>query len=126
MEIIVAPDPDKTYKVTLDGKSYNLRIKYLQRLTNEATGNPIKADEFTISISLAGGEPFITTSLKTNRNILKMYRARENCPKGILMLRDYTADFNFANTGEGYTPERVSYSELGTRFILIYTPPPSS
>ena len=122
MELLIAPSPDKTYKVTLDGKSYNLRIKYLQRLTNVATGHPIKADEFSMELSIAGGEPFIYSALKTNRNILRPYRARPDCPTGTLMLRDFTADSSLADTGKDYFPERVTYDQLGIRFILIYTP----
>ncbi len=120
MEIVITPDPDKTYSVILDETSYDLRIKYNQRLTNEST-TPVKADEFIIEISLAGGIPFITSSLKTNRNILEPYRSRVGCPQGTLMLRDYLADTTLSTTFR-YTPERCTYEELGTRFILIYTP----
>lgn len=119
-EIVITSDPNKTYKsVDLDGTKYDITIKYLQRLTNEAT-TPVKADEFILDLALAGGDPFLSTSLKTNRDVLKPFRYKDDCPKGILMLRDYTAIKSLL-IGGVYMPERVSYDTIGTRFILTYT-----
>ena len=119
-EILIESSPDKTYKnVFLDGVSYDIRIRYLQRLTNVAT-TPIKADEFTLELALAGGNPFLTTSLKTHRDILQPHRYKPECPKGILVLQDLTAIKSLI-TGGVYMPERVSYETIGTRFILTYT-----
>lgn len=112
-------DPDKTYKVTLDGQTYDLRVRYNQRETNVATGTPIKADEFTISIGLTGRTPNIQTPLKTNRNILRPHRYKEDCPEGVLVLRDISADTSKAEGGL-YDPDRVGYDTLGTRYLLIY------
>ncbi|MCG3741993.1 hypothetical protein EXA18_00655 [Vibrio cincinnatiensis] len=120
-EILLTSSPDKTYKnVFLDGVSYDIRIRYLQRLTNVAT-TPIKADEFTLELALSGGNPFLTTSLKTNRDVLRPFKYKPECPKGILVLQDLTAVKSLI-TGGLYMPERVSYDTIGTRFVLIYTP----
>lgn len=119
-EIILEESPDKIYKsITLDEVSYDIRIKYLQRLTNEAT-TPVKADEFILELSLSGGAPFIKTSLKTSRDVLRPFRYLDDCPQGYLILRDYTA-LNSLLKGGVYQPERVSYGTLGKRFILTYS-----
>lgn len=118
-EIVISSDPDKTYKnILLDGVSYDIRVRYLQRLTNEAT-TPIRADEFTLELSLSGGDPFLSSSLKTNRDILAPFKYIEDCPQGTLMLFDRTATDSLL-VGGVYAPERVSYDTIGDRFVLTY------
>ena len=112
-------DPDTTYKVTLDGQSYDIRVRYNQRETNVATGNPIKADEFEILIGLTGRTPSIKTPLKTNRDILRQHRYKDDCPKGVLVLRDNSADRSRSEGGL-YDPDRVGFDTLGTRYVLVY------
>ncbi|CAH9012851.1 conserved hypothetical protein [Vibrio phage 193E37-1] len=123
-EILLEQIPDKTYRLTLSGRDYDFRVKYLQRLTNVAKGKPVKADEFSLSIALAGEEPEIYSSLKTNRDILQSHRYKSSCPEGMLMLRDVTADNELAKgNSANYSPERNSYEEIGERFKLIYVTP---
>ena len=112
-------DADMTYKTTLDGNSYDIRIRYNQRETNVATGKPIIADEFELSIASAGKTSNIKTPMKTNRDLLRQHRYKEDCPPGALVLRDLSAD---KSKGEGglYDPDRVSFEALGTRFVLVY------
>lgn len=120
-EIVTTSTPDQVYKnVDLDSTSYDIRIRYLQRLTNVATTS-ISADEFTLELSLAGDDPFLTTSLKTSRDVLAPFRYLDDCPQGILMLRDFTALKSLLTDGI-YMPERVSYDTIGSRFVLTYTP----
>ncbi len=121
-KIVVKPDPDMVYKAVLDGQSYDIRIRYNQRLTNVSSGNPISADAFEIWIGLSGKAPILQTPLKTNRNLLLPYKYRPDCPQGILVLRDFTADSSRAD-GEYYDPERVSYTTLGDRFQIMYISP---
>jgi hypothetical protein len=121
--IPVSSDPDTSYIVTLDGISYKIRLQYLQRLTNESyegTWSNYTADQFLIHIGLSGEEGYpIRTSLKVNRDILAPYHHRESCPSGILMLRDLLADNTYL-TGGLYIPERVTYEDLGVRYVLVY------
>lgn len=122
MAIRVIPlkqDADTTYKVTLDSVTYDLRVKYNQRETNVATGNPIKADEFEILIGLSGRTPNIKTPMKTNRDLLRQHRYKEDCPAGVLVLRDLSADKSKVEGGL-YDPDRVGYDTLGTRYLLVY------
>lgn len=112
-------DADTTYKVILGSVTYDLRVRYNQRETNVATGNPIKADEFEISLGLTGRTATIKSPLKTNRDILRQHRYKEDCPSGILVLRDLTADRSSAEGGL-YDPDRVGYDTLGTRYVLLY------
>lgn len=112
-------NPDKTYRVTLDDVTYDLRVRYNQRETNVSTGNPIKADEFEISLGLTGRTPNIKTPLKTNRDLLRQHRYKEDCPKGALVLRDISADRSLLEGGL-YDPDRVGYNTLGTRYQLFY------
>lgn len=112
-------DADNTYKITLDFVTYDIRVRYNQRETNVATGNPIKADEFEMSIGLSGREPNIKTPLKTNRDLLAQHRYKEDCPAGVLVLRDLSADRSRAEGGL-YDPDRVGYDTLGTRYLLVY------
>ena len=65
-KIVVKPDPDMVYKAVLDGQSYDIRIRYNQRLTNVSSGNPISADAFEIWVGLSGKDPILQTPLKTN------------------------------------------------------------
>ncbi|AGH32058.1 hypothetical protein VPIG_00202 [Vibrio phage PWH3a-P1] len=116
-------DPYKSYRVTLDGESYDVVVQYNQRLINQTSTNknflPESADSFTISVALTGSDPILKTSLKTNRDILGPYKYREGCPQGTLILRDTAADANLVD-GKLYAPERVSYEGIGTRFLLLY------
>lgn len=112
-------NPDKTYRVTLEGITYDIRVRYNQRETNVATGNPIKADEFEISIGLTGKTPEIKTPLKTNRDLLRQHRYKASCPQGVLVLRDISADSSLYEDGL-YDPDRVGYDTLGTRYKLVY------
>lgn len=110
-----------TYSVTLEGTTYQFNYRYLQRETNLANMGGVYADEWRLYIRTSGGDTILETPLKTNRNLLKSYYYRENCPQGILMLRDYSSDINYADTGI-YRPERVDYDNLGKdkRFRLVY------
>lgn len=116
-------DPYKSYRVTLDGESYDVVVQYNQRLINQTSTNknhpPLSADSFTISIALTGRDPILKTALKTNRDILGPYKYREGCPQGSMVLRDTAADANLVD-GKLYAPERVSYDGIGTRFLLLY------
>ncbi|UUW39696.1 hypothetical protein VP14_009 [Vibrio phage VPMCC14] len=118
--IPVIQDPNKTYRITLDGVSYDITLQYNQRLINQSTNFPNSADEFTISVSLTGEDPIFKSPLKTNRDVLEPYKYRDGCPQGSLMLRDVAADSSLIN-GNLYAPERVSYSGIGTRFVLLYS-----
>lgn len=118
----VTPSPDKIYTVNLDEVSYDIRLQYLLRSTNLST-KEVTADQFLMQIRLTGDEDWaIRTSLKTNRDVLAQYHHLDACPQGTLVLRDYIADSHYFSTAlEGaYNPERVTYEELGNRFILIY------
>ena len=123
--IPVSPDPDTSYIVSLDGVSYKIRLQYLQRLTNESyegTWSNYTADQFMLHIGLSGEDGYpIMTSLKVNRDVLAPYHHRESCPSGTLMLRDLIADNTYL-TGGSYIPDRVTYDDLGTRYILTYMP----
>ncbi len=119
--ILLDQDPDRTYKVALGERNYDVRIKYLQRITNETT-TPILADQFTLEIGVSGADPFLIAPLKTNRNVLEQVRHRAECPEGTLMLRDNTADDSIINGGV-YRPERVGYDTIGERFSLQYYDP---
>ena len=123
MSISIIPleqDPYKTYRVTLSGESYDITVQYNQRLINQSTKEPSKADSFTISLALAGRDPIFKTAMKTNRDLLSIYKYREGCPQGTLILRDISADGNKV-LGEYYAPERLSYEGIGTRFLLLYS-----
>lgn len=115
----VGDNPDQTTRFTLTDVDYDFRIRYLQRLTNEASGQNIKADEWVLEISRAGQPPFMQTSLKTNRDLLAIHRYKLDCPPGGLVLRDTAADAA-QFVGEAYSPERVTYEDLGSRFVLVY------
>lgn len=114
---------DVTYKVNIENTWYDLRFKYLQRLTNEATKTPVKADQWTLYFGLTGKTPFLVTPLKTNRQLLSRIKYHPDCPVGDLELRDYIADKS-ESTGGMYNPERVSFENLGIneRFRLYYYP----
>lgn len=112
-------DPDTTYSFNLEGQTYDVRVRYNQRETNVATGTTILADEFEIQIALSGKGFTIKSPLKTNRDILRQHRYKESCPKGVLMLRDLSADQSFAERGL-YDPDRVGFDSIGTRFVLMY------
>lgn len=118
--IPVDQDPNKTYRVTLDGQGYDITLRYNQRLINVSTGFPTSADEFTISVALTGEDEIFKCPLKTNRDVLETYKYREGCPQGSLMLRDVAADTNLID-GKYYAPERASYEGIGTRFVLLYS-----
>lgn len=119
-EIPIEPSPDATYKVELESVVYDIRIRYNQRVTNKNSTLPeTKADEFTISLAVSGEDPLFTTPLKTNRDLLRMFRYITDVPSGNLQLRDNSADNNLAN-GKYYAPERLTYDSLGTRFSLYY------
>lgn len=123
MSISIIPleqDPYKTYRVTLSGESYDITVQYNQRLINQSTKEPSKADSFTISLALTGRDPIFKTAMKTNRDLLSIYKYREGCPQGTLILRDISADGNKV-LGEYYAPERLSYEGIGTRFLLLYS-----
>jgi hypothetical protein len=117
-EIPLEVNPDASYKVGMNSQVYDLRIRYNQRTTNKST-TQVDADEFTLSLALSGKEPLFTTPLKTNRDLLRIYRYIEGVPSGELQLRDTLADQNLAQN-KYYSPERVSYDTLGTRFVLYY------
>lgn len=122
LEVYTIPtgaSPDKIYTVLLDNLRYDLRIQYLQRLGNVSSEVNSRADEYMIHIALSGEDPFISTSLKTNRDILEPYRYRANCPKGSLLLVDNTA-MEAREVGKNYNPERVTYEGLGDRWTLVY------
>ena len=122
-EIVISPSSNTVYKnIDIDGTFYDMEIRYLQRMTNISNGKKIKADEFILNLSLAGRPPFLSTSLKTNRDVLAPYRYKEECPKGTLMLYDFIA-LKSLYLDDIYMPERVSYEELGNRFILTYDSP---
>lgn len=119
-EIPISPSPDATYTVEMENVVYDIRIRYNQRVTNKNSILPeTKADEFTLTLSVSGEDPLFTTSLKTNRDLLRMYRYISGVPSGVLQLRDKSADRNLAN-GKYYAPERLTYNSLGTRFALYY------
>lgn len=121
LELPVTNNTDKTYRFTLSGQDYDVRLRYLSRLTNVANGKNIKADEWIISIALTGTTPVINSSLKTNRNILEMHRYKSSCPAGTLFLRDELADRERAiEDGYDYSPERVTLEGMGDRWKLIY------
>lgn len=114
--------PDVTYRETLDGRSYDLRFRYLQRESN-VSGTKVIADEWMFYLGLSGRAPFFKTMLKTNRDLLQQIKYHPDCPQGDLILRDTIADNSFLNGGN-YNPERVTFSELGKdkRFRLVYFP----
>tara|TARA_Y100000588_G_scaffold244854_1_gene259109 strand:- start:40239 stop:40619 length:381 start_codon:yes stop_codon:yes gene_type:complete len=123
MSVTIIPleqDPYKTYRITLDNESYDITVQYNQRLINQSTKDPSKADSFCISLALTGRDPIFKTSLKTNRDILPIYKYREGCPQGRLILIDIAAAQNLV-LGKYYAPERLSYEGIGTRFILAYS-----
>lgn len=120
-ELPVTDDPNKIYRFTLGDRDYDLHIRYLQRLTNVASGKNIKADEWVLKIAPTGKTPNIETSLKTNRNLLEMHRYKDTCPTGTLWLRDELADAERAiDAGYYYSPERVTKEGLGGRWKLVY------
>lgn len=120
-ELPVSDDPNKIYRFTLGDKDYDLHIRYLQRLTNVANGQNIKADEWVLRIGPTGKTPDIETSLKTNRNLLEMHRYKDSCPLGLLELRDELADAERSiDDGYNYSPERVTKEGLGGRWKLMY------
>lgn len=120
VEIPITPSANTTYTVTLDGTQYDLTIKYLYRLTNVANGKNIAADEFIIYIGPSGKDPVMQASLKTNRDILAPYHYLDGVPSGELKLRDKLADKAYMD-GYDFSPERVTYDDLGGRFLLLYT-----
>ena len=113
--------PDVTYRIRLEDKDYDLRFRYLQRMSNIASGNPQIADDWYLYLGLTGREPFIKTVVRTNRDILRIIRYNPDCPKGTLILRDYIAESSYT-TGGQYNPERVTLEGLGVnkRFQLVY------
>ena len=117
-EIPITPDPFQTYKVEMQGRVYDLTIRYNNKVSNKSL-KPVYADEFTLSLALSGQAPLFTTSMKTNRDLLRIYRYIDGVPKGVLQLRDSLADQNLEQN-QYYAPERVSYDTLGSRFILYY------
>lgn len=117
--IPIVQDSNAAYPVILDGQSYVITVRYNQRLVNVSTSNPVSADEFELGLAIAGEPEIIRTPMKTNRDLLLPYKSRTGCPQGKLILRDMAADIN-KSQGKYYAPERVSYEELGSRFVLIY------
>jgi hypothetical protein len=123
----VGQDPDETTTFTLDSIRYDFRVRYNQRLGNESLkpiNNEIqeatKYDGWKLYISLAGQDPFIETPLKTSRDLLGQHRYKPFCPTGTLVLADITAVNAQDNPQYYYSPERVNFDELGTRFRLTY------
>lgn len=114
-------DPDQTTTFSLDsgGKRYDIRVKYNQRLGNVATSRTTY-DAWKLYISLTGQEPFIETPLKTSRDLLASHRYKTDCPKGVLVLSDTAALLATSDPAYNYSPERVTFEELGTRFQLTY------
>ena len=112
---------DITYRIQLDEKEYDLRFRYLQREGNVASGTPTKADDWYLTLGLTGRPPFIKTALRTGRDILQRIRYHPDCPKGTLLLADYTAESSLT-TGGAFNPERVNREDLGIdkRFKLVY------
>ena len=111
---------DITYRVTLEGRQYEMRIKYNTRVANTGLVNETPADSFSLTLSLAGAStPILKTPLKTERDILRPYRYIEDCPKGTLILRDVFA-LRSLNNGGVYNPERFAYEQM-ERFKLFYS-----
>ena len=112
---------DITYRIQLEDKEYDFRFKYLQREGNVASGTTTKADDWYLLLGLTGKDPFIKTSLRTNRDILQRIRYHPDCPTGQLLLMDYIADSSYT-IGGAYNPERVNREDLGMdkRFRLVY------
>ena len=113
--------PDVTYRIRLEDKEYDFRFRYLQRESNVASVNKGVADDWYLYLGLTGKEPFLKTSLRTNRELLQLSRSNPDCPKGDLILKDSVA-VSSVFTGGAYNPERVTFEGLGTdkRFKLVY------
>ena len=116
----VGNNPDQTTSFTLEGVRYDFRVRYNQRLTNVDTALPSAYDGWQLYISLSGQNAFISTPLKTSRDLLISHRYKPDCPKGRLALMDTLAVYATQNKDYNYSPERVTYEGLGDRWQLVY------
>ena len=112
------------YTVNLDGKSYEIELKYNTRICNKGSDKDERsADEFLMTLKLSGNNNFIaSTPLRVNRPLLIRSRYKEDCPKGELFVVDASSlrEKASSSTSEGADQQRVSLEGLGKRFELWY------
>lgn len=99
-QILVPDNPDIVFTTILDGVSYDMRIQWNGR--DEA---------WYLYLAKQNTEYTFKTKITTNTDLVKIHRANDNCPKGILIAIDNMKRYGRIN--------RVGWN---TRFNLYYYP----
>lgn len=96
---ITEDSPDQIFTLILEGVSYDMRLQWNNR-----------DESWEIFLGRQGQPPMFTSKLTTNADVLKLYKAYEDTPNGVLVVLD-----SLKKSG------RISRDGFTSgRFVLLY------
>lgn len=98
---VISGNPDQASTVTLDGRAYRLRLRWIQRI-----------QRWTFDLSTSAEVPILACKgLATRADLLRQVRFSVDCPAGELFLWDFQGD------------SEATLTSLGGRHRLLYLSP---